>query len=81
MRTTVKIDDALLARAKTAAARSGRSLNAIVEDALRRSLDCRQGTTPTKRIALPTFASKRLAAGVDLDDTGALLDLMDGLDR
>ena len=38
MRTTVKIDDQLLADAKAQAARSGRTLNEVVEDALRESL-------------------------------------------
>jgi plasmid stability protein len=33
-RTTVRIDDELLADAKTFAARHGRSLNSVVEDAL-----------------------------------------------
>jgi predicted nucleic acid-binding protein len=34
MGTTINIDDALLAEAKQAAARTGRSLTAVVEDAL-----------------------------------------------
>ena len=33
MRTTIKIDDALLAEAKLRAAESGRTLNAVVEEA------------------------------------------------
>lgn len=81
MRTTVKIDDGLLKRAKMAAARSGRTLSAVVEDALRQSLDRRVQPVQPKRIVLPTFASKRLAPGVDLDDTAGLLDIMDGFDR
>jgi len=35
MRTTINIDDALLAQAKQVAARTGRSLTDVVEDALR----------------------------------------------
>jgi len=81
MRTTVKIDDALLKRAKTAAARSGRTLNAVVEDALRQSLDRRAEPVTSKRIVLPTFGSKGLASGIDVDDSAGLLDIMDGVDR
>ncbi len=78
MRTTIKIDDRLLAEAKTYAARSGRTLNAVVEDALRESL-ARHARKPDRRkVELPTFSGSRLAPGVDLDDSAALLDLMEG---
>ena len=43
MRTTVKIDDRLLVEAKTRAARSGRTLNQVVEDALREAFARRDG--------------------------------------
>jgi predicted transcriptional regulator len=38
MRTTIRIDDQLLKKAKQLAARSGKSLTSIIEDALRESL-------------------------------------------
>jgi len=79
MRTTVKIDDALLVEAKTRAARSGRTLNEVVEDALREAFARRGG--PGRRVELPVFRSARVMPGVDLDDGAALLDLMDGQDR
>ncbi|HEV3496005.1 MAG TPA: PIN domain-containing protein [Actinomycetes bacterium] len=41
MGTTINIDDALLAEAKQAAARTGRSLTAVVEDALLSTGLCR----------------------------------------
>ena len=78
MRTTVKIDDALLVEAKTRAAMSGRTLNQIVEDALRAAFARRPAGDPP--VDLPVFAGGRLMPGVDLDDSAALLDLMDGRD-
>jgi hypothetical protein len=79
MRTTVKIDDQLLAEVKAQAARSGRTLNEVVEDALRESLARRDRSVREAAVELPTF-SGRPRPGVDLDDTSALLDLMEGTD-
>jgi len=80
MRTTIKIDDRLLAEAKARAARSGRTLNAVVEDALREAFAPRPAANPP-RPGLPVFRGSRLAPGVDLDDSAALLDLMERADR
>jgi hypothetical protein len=76
MRTTINIDDTLLAEAKQVAARTGRSLTDVVEDALRESLQRRH--RPARRaVELPVFGDEGLQPGVDLDDSAALLDLMD----
>jgi hypothetical protein len=76
MRTTINLDDALLAEAKQVAARTGRSLTAVVEDALRHSLHQRHQTTP-EAVELPVFGQGGTQPGVDLDDSAALLDLME----
>jgi hypothetical protein len=76
MRTTINIDDELLAQAKQVAARTGRSLTAVVEDALRESLH-RRAHSHRRDVELPTFGRGGLQPGVDLDDSAALLDLMD----
>ncbi len=79
MRTTVKIDDSMLVEAKTRAAASGRTLNQVVEDALRAAFarrDAGEGAAD-----LPVVRGGRLMPGIDLDDSAALLDLMDGRDR
>lgn len=81
MRTTIRIDDDLLAEAKAQAARSGRTLAAIVEDALRAALVSRDRNRREERVKLPTFAGGRPRSGVDLDDSAELLDLMDGSER
>jgi Arc/MetJ family transcription regulator len=81
MRTTIKIDDQLLAEAKARAAASGRTLNAVVEDALRETLARRRPIDAGNRMELPTFKGSRLLPGVDLDDSAALLALMEGPER
>lgn len=76
MRTTINLDDALLAEAKQVAARTGRSLGAVVEDALRQSL--RQRHQASRRaVELPVFGEGGTRPGVDLDDSAALLDVME----
>lgn len=78
MRTTVRLDDSLLADAKAAAAKSGRTLTQVIEDALREALGRRMSieSSPTP-VGLPTFAGRGLQAGIDLDNTASLLELMD----
>ena len=78
MRTTVKIDDRLLADAKSRAARSGRTLNAVIEDALRAALATPGRGRRREIVELPTFRGSHLMRGVDLDDSAALLDRMEG---
>lgn len=81
MRTTVRIDHQLLAEAKAQAARSGRTLAAVVEDALRAALARRDRPGIDRPPELPTSPGGRLQPGVDLDDSAALLDLMEGPQR
>lgn len=78
MRTTIRLDDELLARAKAHAARSGRTLTAVIEDALRAALAPRPGRR-RERVELPAFGagSGGTLPGVDLDDGAALQDLME----
>ena len=77
MRTTIKIDDALLAEAKARAVDSGRTLTALVEDALRESFARRAVAGPVGRPKLPVFRGGRLVPGIDLDDSSALLEQME----
>jgi len=77
MRTTVTIDDQLLIEVKTVAARSGRTISEVIDDALRAAIQRRQAQ-PTPRLELPTHAGGGLQPGVDLDDSADLLDRMDG---
>jgi Arc/MetJ family transcription regulator len=77
MRTTVTIDDELLARAKVAAARSHRTLGSVVEDALRALLSSQDAATRRESVPLPTDGGSGTLPGVDLDDRATLADLLD----
>ena len=77
MRTTVRLDDHVLAAAKKLAAESGRTLTAVLEDALRESLARRTVREKRTRVRLKTVGGDGVRPGVDLDDTAALLDLME----
>ena len=78
MRTTVTIDDRLLAEAKAAAVRSGRTLNAVVEDALREALARQRRVREQPRVPLPVSHSRGwVRPGVNIDSNAELLDLME----
>ena len=77
MRTTIRLDDQLLARAKKLAAETGRTLTGVIEDALREVLARRQPPRRRRPVRLTTFGGPGLRPGVDLDDGAALLDLME----
>ncbi len=77
MRTTVDIDEHLLAEAKVLAARSRRPLGRVVDDALRVLLAKTPATGGGARVPLPTFGAGGLQPGVDLEDKEAMADLLD----
>ena len=78
MRTTVRLDEHLLREAKAVAARTRKTLTAVIEDALRESLARHKARRRPPQVMLPTFKGKGLRRGIDLDDTAGLLDVMDG---
>ena len=77
MRTTIRLDDDLLREAKRHAAATGRTLTAVIEDALRETLGRRRKPDSRPRLRLKTVGGSGTQPGVDLDDSAALLDLMD----
>jgi hypothetical protein len=80
MRTTIRLNDDLLAQAKEAAIKSGRTLTAVIEDALRLTLARKREPPKRKPIRLPSSGKGGLRPGVNLDSTAELLDIMDGID-
>jgi len=81
MRTTIRLDDELLTSAKRRAVETGRTLTAVIEDALRRALARPAGQAPEHRVELPVAEGGGVVQpGVDLDDSAALLELMEGRD-
>jgi hypothetical protein len=80
MRTTVRLNPALLTAAKREAARAGVTLTALLEEGLRlRLAKAGDGRDEPDR-PLPTYRGRGLQPGVDLDDSSALTDLMDRAD-
>jgi len=77
VRTTIRLDDELLAEVKRLAADTGRSMSEIVEDAVRASLARRHEPRPERRVELPTFRGNGVRAGVDLNSWASLLDVME----
>ena len=77
MRTTIRINEQLLAEAKQLAAQTGQTLTAMIEDALRQLLARRQLLAERESVNLITFSGQGPQPGVDLDDSAALFDLMD----
>lgn len=77
MRTTIRIDERLLKEAKLQAARQGITLTALIEDALRESLARKHDSQQREPVRLITFDGKGILPGVDLDNSAALLDLME----
>ena len=77
MRTTIRLDDQLLTNVKKLAAETGRSLTSIVEDALREMLARSTKTGERSPVRLTTVSGNGLMPGVDLDDSAALLDIME----
>ena len=75
MRTTIDINDALLAAAKSHAARNQMTLKALMEQALREFLS--GVTRPASDVPpIPVFRGMGVQPGVDLTDNAALEELM-----
>ena len=79
MRTTINLPDELIRQAKKAALDADTTLTEIIGDALREALAKPRRKKPPKELKLITYGKGGVRPGVDLDDTSALLDLMDGL--
>lgn len=75
MRTTVRLNDRLLRSAKEYAARHGRTLTAVLEDALRQFLTRSERPEGAPSFEPVTFKGNGVRHGVDLDDSAALWDL------
>jgi hypothetical protein len=80
MRTTINLPDDLILQAKKAALESDTTLTEIIENALREALAGRRRKKASRQIKIIPSGSGGLQPGVDLDDTSALLDIMDGID-
>lgn len=75
-RTTIRIDQELLRRAKSKAAAEGRSLTSLIEEGLRRvvATDAQPPAKFYPRISSATGGAK---PGIDLTRTSELLEMLD----
>ena len=79
MRTTVRLDDALLERAKREATRRGETLTSLIERGLRLVLARPHPRHERHRVEIPVCrAGGGTLPGVDLNDSAALLDIVEG---
>lgn len=74
MRTTIRLDDELLAAAKAYAARTGQTLTAVVEEALRRRLAEQSRPDRQPPVRLATVGGRGPGPGIDLDHSASLLE-------
>jgi hypothetical protein len=79
MRTTINLPDELMLRAKRAALEAGTTLTEFIADALRVSLAEHPQRKRGRALKINPSGRGGVFPGVDLDDTSALLDIMDGL--
>ena len=77
VRTTIRLDDAILSEAKKVAAEQRTTLTAVIENALRQSFAQRQHAVQRGKVSFTTSGKGGLRPGVDLDDSAALLELME----
>jgi predicted DNA-binding ribbon-helix-helix protein len=80
MRTTIRLDNDLLARVKQIAARRNKTLTSVIEESLLETLARQQEAQERAPVNLRTVSGKGLQPGVDLDDSAALHSVMEESD-
>jgi len=78
MRTTLTLDDDVVAKLRAEARRSGRSFRAVVNEALRRGLSSRNdaGAAPPFKVIARDLGD--LAPGLSLDCVASLIEQIEG---
>jgi plasmid stability protein len=76
VRTTIRIDDELYRQVKAMAARSGRTVAAVLEDAVRRGLSPSEPRPASRYVVRPTGRGG-LRPGVDLSSNASAAEAMD----
>lgn len=77
IRTTLTIDDEVLAEYKRVAAATHRTLSYVIQDALRETLARREEAAAEEPVRLPVIGGGGVRPGVDLDDSARLLELLE----
>jgi len=81
MRTTINLPDDLILQTKKAALETHTNLAEFIADAIRVALDKRRPSLSRREFKIIPHGKGGLMPGVNLDDTSALLDRMDGIDK
>ncbi|MEI7717217.1 MAG: CopG family transcriptional regulator [Mycobacterium sp.] len=76
MRTTIRIDDDLYRDVKAMAARSGRTVAAVLEDAVRRDLTLPE-SRPAGRYVVRPMGEGGLQPGVDLSSNASVAEALE----
>ena len=80
MRTTVRLGAGLLTKAKQEARKRGETLTSLMERGLRLAISGSHKHARSGRVRLPVSkATGGVRPGIDLDDTSAVLDHLDGI--
>jgi hypothetical protein len=77
MQTTIQLDDALLAEATKLAREKGCDLSHLIEDTLRDKIAPKPPVSPQPFVRLATVGGQGVRPGVDLNNSAALLALME----
>jgi len=78
MRTTIRLDNALLVAAKQHAAATHRTFTQFVTDGVVFLLEKERGGKSPRRVQLPVFAGDGTFPNIDVNRGAALQDAMDG---
>lgn len=79
MRTTIRLNDALLKKVKQKALEQSKTFTDVVQEALASWVQGGPaGKGSAERVRLPKSGKGGLLPGVDLDDNASVLDQMDG---
>jgi hypothetical protein len=77
MRTTVRLDDTLMRRAKRHATDTRRTLTQLIADGLLMLMEREQSTQSPRRVKLPVFHGDGVYDGVDVNRHASVLEQMD----
>jgi hypothetical protein len=77
MRTTLTIDDHVMAEYRRVAAETHRTLSSVIQDALQETLVRRRGGARQQPLQLPVIGGGGFQPGVDLDDNARTLELLE----
>lgn len=78
MRTTVRLDETLLLRAKRHAADTRRTLTQLIADGLVGLMEREQSAQSPRRVKLPVFKGDGVHEGVDVNRSTSVLEQMEG---